>query len=77
MGDTVRPGEERELTRLDRGECLRLLGSVPVGRLIFTVNALPTVRPMDFALADELIMLRTAQESPEALAAAVREFFTR
>jgi len=33
---------------------------VPVGRLIFTVNALPTMRPMNCALVDELIVLRTA-----------------
>lgn len=29
---------------------------MPVGRLIFTVNALPAVRPMNFALADGLIL---------------------
>jgi len=49
-----------EFTRLDRAECLRLLAGVPVGRLIFTVNALPVVRPVNFALVDELIVLRTA-----------------
>jgi nitroimidazol reductase NimA-like FMN-containing flavoprotein (pyridoxamine 5'-phosphate oxidase superfamily) len=37
-----------------------LLAGVPVGRLIFTINALPVVRPMNFALADGLIVLRTA-----------------
>jgi hypothetical protein len=40
------------LERLDRDECLRLLASVPVGRLIFTVNALPMVRPVNFALME-------------------------
>ena len=54
------PAARDEFTRLDRGECLRLLAGVPVGRLIFTINALPVVRPMNFALADELIVLRTA-----------------
>ena len=42
---------EGELTRLDRAESLRLIAGVPVGRLIFTMNALPAVRPMNFALA--------------------------
>ena len=32
-------------------ESLRLLATVPVGRLIFTVNALPAVRLMNFVLA--------------------------
>ena len=56
-------GEVGELTRLDRAESLRLLASVPVGRLIFTVNALPTVRLMNFALVDGLIVVRTADDS--------------
>jgi hypothetical protein len=33
---------------LDRAEFLLLLAGVPVGRLIFTINALPTVQPMTF-----------------------------
>ena len=31
-----------------------------LGRLIFTSNALPAVRPMNFTLVDGLIVLRTA-----------------
>ena len=52
-----------EFTRLDRDESMRLLASVPVGRLIFTVNALPAVRLMNFAVADGLIVLRTAADT--------------
>lgn len=66
MSEAEREGELGELTRLDRGESLRLLASVPVGRLIFTVNALPTVRVMNFALVDGLIVLRTADDSTVA-----------
>ena len=55
-----------EFTRLSRRESLRLLGTVPVGRLIFTVNALPTVRLMNFAVVDDLIVLRTAAGSTVA-----------
>jgi uncharacterized protein len=47
-------------TRLDRSESLRLLAGVPTGRLIFTRNALPAVRPVHVALADGLIVLRPA-----------------
>jgi uncharacterized protein len=49
-----------EFIRLDRAESLRLLATAQVGRLIFTVNALPAVRLMNFAVADGLIVLRTA-----------------
>ena len=49
-----------EFTRLARAESFRLLAGVPVGRLIYTINALPAVRPVNFALVDELIVLRTA-----------------
>jgi uncharacterized protein len=66
MGDAGRPGAEREIARLDRADCLRLLAGVPIGRLIFTVNALPAVRPMNFALDDGLILLRTAPDSTVA-----------
>ena len=49
---------EGELTRLDRAERARPLGTVPAGRPIFTMNALPVVRPMNFTLAAGLIVLR-------------------
>jgi uncharacterized protein len=52
-----------EISRLSREECLRLLASVPVGRLIFTANALPTARLMNFAVVDGVILLRVAAES--------------
>lgn len=66
MDDGRHPGAGGEFTRLDRGESLRLLATVPVGRLIFTVNALPAVRPMNFAVVDGLILLRTAVGSAVA-----------
>lgn len=61
-----RPDERGEYTKLDRGQSLRLLATVPVGRLIFTVGALPAVRPMNFALVGGLIVLRTAAGSTAA-----------
>jgi hypothetical protein len=66
MDSAGRPGEGGEFTRIGRGESLRLLATVPVGRLIFTVNALPAVRPVNFAMVDGLILLRTAAGSTVA-----------
>jgi hypothetical protein len=66
MEEAGREREVGEFTRLDRGESLRLLASVPVGRLIFTVRALPAVRLMSFALVDGLIVMRTADDSEMA-----------
>jgi nitroimidazol reductase NimA-like FMN-containing flavoprotein (pyridoxamine 5'-phosphate oxidase superfamily) len=66
MDQAATPTAQGEFTRLDRTESLRLLAGVPVGRLIFTVNALPVVRPVNFALVDGLIVLRTAADTTVA-----------
>ncbi len=57
----------RELTR---EECLSLLSSVPIGRLVFTDRALPAVVPVNFVLDHGQIVVRTGAGS--TLAAAVR-----
>jgi nitroimidazol reductase NimA-like FMN-containing flavoprotein (pyridoxamine 5'-phosphate oxidase superfamily) len=57
------PQPPGEFARLDRAESLQLLARVPVGRLIFTMNALPAVRLVNFAVAGEMIVLRTAGDS--------------
>lgn len=44
---------------LDRAEALRLLGSVSLGRIVFTRQALPTVRPVNHILDDGDIVIRT------------------
>ncbi|MBD0421892.1 pyridoxamine 5'-phosphate oxidase family protein [Streptomyces sp. TRM S81-3] len=49
---------------LDRQECLRLLAKVPVGRVVYTRQALPAVLPVNFALdADASVLLRTSARS--------------
>ncbi|MEU0334326.1 pyridoxamine 5'-phosphate oxidase family protein [Streptomyces sp. NPDC006193] len=49
---------------LDRQACLRLLGEAPVGRVVYTVRALPAVLPVDFLLdADCSVVLRTSADS--------------
>ncbi len=47
------------LEELDREECLRLLGSAPIGRLAVVVAGRPLVFPVNFALDGESIVLRT------------------
>ncbi|QFQ98119.1 pyridoxamine 5'-phosphate oxidase family protein [Streptomyces phaeolivaceus] len=44
---------------LDSAEALRLLGSVSLGRIVFTRHALPTVRPVNHILDGGDIVIRT------------------
>ncbi|WP_336206777.1 pyridoxamine 5'-phosphate oxidase family protein [Nonomuraea sp. LPB2021202275-12-8] len=55
---------------LSREECLRLLSSTPIGRIVFTDRALPAVQPVTFHLDGESIVIRTGPGSK--LAAATR-----
>ncbi len=45
--------------RLSRDECLTLLATVPVGRIIYTRRALPAVELVNFALDQGDIVIRT------------------
>jgi nitroimidazol reductase NimA-like FMN-containing flavoprotein (pyridoxamine 5'-phosphate oxidase superfamily) len=45
---------------LDGAECLRLLRTVPVGRLVFHEAGLPAVRLVNFVVDDSAILFRTA-----------------
>ncbi|WP_216916667.1 pyridoxamine 5'-phosphate oxidase family protein [Nocardia noduli] len=47
MEDLSAADEGRAVHQLDRAESLRLLASVPVGRVVFTRNALPAIRPVN------------------------------
>jgi len=58
------------LEDLPRQECLRLVGQVPVGRIVYTRQALPAVELVNFALHDGDIIIRT--DSGGKLAAATR-----
>lgn len=49
---------------LDRQECLRLLATVPVGRIVYTRHALPAVLPFNFCLDhDGAVLVRTSASS--------------
>jgi len=58
------------LEHLSRGECMRLMGSVPVGRIVYTRQALPAVELVNFELDDGDIVIRT--DAGGKLAAATR-----
>lgn len=47
------------LEELSRPECLRLLGTVPLGRVGLSVGALPVVLPVNFCLVEETIVFKT------------------
>jgi nitroimidazol reductase NimA-like FMN-containing flavoprotein (pyridoxamine 5'-phosphate oxidase superfamily) len=51
-------------------ECLRLLTTVPIGRVVFTDQALPGVLPVTFLVNEGMIVLRAVDCSK--LSAAVR-----
>jgi len=59
------------LEQLSREECLRLVGQVPLGRIIYTRQALPAVELVNFVLEDGDIIIRT--DSGGKLAAAIRD----
>ncbi|MGW5474186.1 pyridoxamine 5'-phosphate oxidase family protein [Streptomyces chartreusis] len=51
--------DPRHSVELDAAEAMRLLGSVSVGRIVFTRHALPTIRPVNHVLVDGDIVIRT------------------
>lgn len=49
---------------LGRQECARLLPKVPVGRIVYTWQALPAVLPVNFGLDhDGAVLVRTSASS--------------
>jgi hypothetical protein len=58
------------LRQLNRDDCLRLLATVPIGRIIYTRQALPAVELVNFALESGDIIIRTDRGGK--LAAATR-----
>ena len=62
--------ERPELEVLDRDDCLALLAESSVGRIGLSMDALPVVLPVNFALDGERILIRTG--SGTKLSAALR-----
>ncbi|MQA63259.1 MAG: pyridoxamine 5'-phosphate oxidase family protein [Actinophytocola sp.] len=52
------PTDPKRMRELSPGEALRRLGSVPIGRVVFTIGALPAIRPVNHLLVDGDVILR-------------------
>jgi hypothetical protein len=50
--------EPLRLEELDPRDSMRLLGSVPLGRIVFTARALPAVRPVRHIVNDDHVIVR-------------------
>ncbi|WP_280339422.1 pyridoxamine 5'-phosphate oxidase family protein [Nocardia neocaledoniensis] len=66
MIDSGNEGDgQRRVLELGRAEALRLLASVPMGRVVYTRDALPAIRPVNHLVdEDGLIVVRTRLHSP-------------
>lgn len=49
----------RRFVELTRPESLRLLGRVPVGRIVYTVRALPAIVPVCHVVDNGMVVVRT------------------
>jgi nitroimidazol reductase NimA-like FMN-containing flavoprotein (pyridoxamine 5'-phosphate oxidase superfamily) len=67
---TGMPFDSGGLEILGDDECLALLETAPVGRIVFTDQALPAVQPVNYALDGEDVIIRTSPGSK--LSAALR-----
>lgn len=73
FGDAVL-GSDAEVDRnglevLSRAECLALLATAPVGRIVYTERALPAIRPVNFVLHDGAVVIRASGRGSLAAAA--------
>ncbi|MEU7530213.1 pyridoxamine 5'-phosphate oxidase family protein [Saccharothrix sp. NPDC042600] len=53
---------------LPREECLRLLGTASIGRLVYTDRALPVIHPVVYALDGDAVVLRVPEGSATLVA---------
>ncbi|MCE7004682.1 pyridoxamine 5'-phosphate oxidase family protein [Kibdelosporangium philippinense] len=53
---------------LNEAECLQLLAGAPVGRIVFSDRALPAVLPVNFAVIENAVIIRTDARSRLAIA---------
>ncbi len=60
----------RSMVNLTRDESLRLLAGVPFGRVVFSRDALPAIRPVNHIVDGELVVIRSRLSS--RLTSAVR-----
>lgn len=53
------PNQRRVLTHLSEAESLRRLGSVSLGRIVFTSKALPAIRPVNHIVHNGDVIIRS------------------
>jgi nitroimidazol reductase NimA-like FMN-containing flavoprotein (pyridoxamine 5'-phosphate oxidase superfamily) len=53
------PSQRRVMRELTAEESLELLSSVPLGRVVFTDQALPAIRPVNHLVDDGQVVIRT------------------
>ncbi|MEU0511546.1 pyridoxamine 5'-phosphate oxidase family protein [Amycolatopsis sp. NPDC006125] len=53
----------QKFSALTVAECLRLLRSAPIGRVVYTRHALPAVRPAVFTVPDGHVLVRCTRDS--------------
>jgi nitroimidazol reductase NimA-like FMN-containing flavoprotein (pyridoxamine 5'-phosphate oxidase superfamily) len=63
------PEHSPSLEPLTRRESIELLSSAVVGRVVFTISALPAVVPVTFGVLDDTLVLRTFEGTRLAAAA--------
>ena len=51
--------QPRQALELTKAEAWQLLGSVSLGRVVFTMHALPAIRPVNHLIDDEAIIIRS------------------
>jgi nitroimidazol reductase NimA-like FMN-containing flavoprotein (pyridoxamine 5'-phosphate oxidase superfamily) len=60
------------VVELDRGEAMRLLASVEVGRVVFTREALPAIRPVNHLVDAGRVIVRTRLTAKVSVAVQAR-----
>lgn len=67
--DGLVPSDRNGLEILSRSECMGLLASAAIGRLALSLRALPVILPVNFAVVDGDIVIRTNAGTKLAAAA--------
>ena len=58
---TKHSSDQSRLTIISPAECVRLLASVPVGRLVYARGGLPAVRLVNFVLDEDTLVFATGR----------------
>lgn len=53
------PGDRSTVERLERPECVQLLKSGLIGRVVYTYDAMPAAQPVNYAVDNDEIIFRT------------------